>query len=280
MGKTPRILLLALGALVLVACGGGSETSGGQVPPSGLTPTVEPTQAPPTPTPEPIPLPPQVRSLVAEVDWHGFLKGEIEFDFENPGDVPFSVECFSESTGGLAGQQVMNPDGSGTLQFRRDYLAGLTRSPEEVIETLNCVPDNGLALVVLPFPVQRPDGLAQQLRRQPPIGDRGLAFIVVHSEAETQDQRLILEARLSATGEPGSLDCSVTPGGAPTTYLFGDVKTFSADDAVVQFLLPDIENALHRISPGADIEFLCNLYDSDGRTLVDSRTLALTPPLE
>ncbi len=244
------------------------------------TPTAEPTQARPSPTPEPIPLPPQVRSFVAEVGWDGFVKGEIGFDFENPGDVPFLVECFSEPGGVLVGEQVMDPDGSGTLQFRSDYLAKLTRTPEEMVETLNCLPDSGLSPVLLRFPVQLPDGLLQQLRRQPPVSERGLAFIVVHAQAETQEPRLVLEARLSATGEPGSLDCSATPAGAPTTFLFGNVKSFSADDAVVQFVLPDLEDSLRHTSPDADIEFLCNLYGSNDRAPVDSRTLEITPPLE
>lgn len=279
MSKILRILVLALGALVIVACGSG--TSGGDGTPSGPSPTAEPTQASPTPTPEPIPLPPEVRSLVAEVDWDGFLKGKIEFDLENPGDAPFSVQCFSQSTDAMVGQQVMDQGGSGTLQFQRDYLAELTRpEAEEMTETLNCVPDNGLSPVTVPFLAPRPNGLVRQLHGQEPVSDSGLAFIVVHPEAETQDSRLVLEARLSATGEPGSLDCSATPGGSPTTYLFGDVKPFGADEAVVQFLLPDVEGTLRRTSPDSDIEFLCNLYTPDNRVLLDSRMLKLPLPLE
>jgi hypothetical protein len=141
------------------------------------------------------------------------------------------------------------------------------------------VPDNDLSPVLLRFPVRRSSGLDQQLQRQPRVSDRGLAFIVVHSQSEPQGQGLILEVRLSGTGEPGSLDCSATPAGAPTTYLFGDVKSFGADDSVVLFPLPDVENSLRKHSPDADVEFLCNLYGPNDRAPMDSRSMRLTPPL-
>ena len=279
MGKTLRILSVSVGLLALAACSGaGSNGPADEVRPSDLTATAESDQPSPTETSEPVPLPPQVRSLVARLSWDGFLEGEIDFDFENPEGAPFTLQCSSESTKAPVGQQVIDAEGAGALAFRRDYLAELTHTPEQMIETFTCVPDNGLTPVALRFPVRGPDGFSEQFQRQPLIGDSGLAFIVVHTDAE-QEERLILEARLSAAGESGSLDCSATPAGAPTTYLFGDVKQFGAGETTVRFLLPDLEARRSTVAPDADIEFLCNFYGPDDRTPTDSRTLTLTPPL-
>ncbi|OGT28104.1 MAG: hypothetical protein A2Z17_07260 [Gammaproteobacteria bacterium RBG_16_66_13] len=280
MGKTLRILSVSVGLLALAACGGaGSDGPAGGVQPSDLTPTAEPDRPSPTETAEPVPLPPQVRSLVARLTWDGFLEGEIDFSFENPEAAPFTVQCSSEPTKAPVGQQVINAEGAGALAFRRDYLAELTHTPAELIETFTCVPDNGLTPVTLRFPVRGPDGLDQQFQRQPPISARGLAFIAVHRQEGEQDQHLILEARLAAAGLSGNLDCSATPAGAPTTFLFGDVKPFSAGETTVRFPLPDVEARRSPVAPDADIEFLCNFYGPDDRTPTDSRTLTLTPPL-
>jgi len=278
VGNPLLILPAAVATLALVACAG-SDGAGSEVVPSHLTPTPGPTEVRPTPTAEPIPTPPQVLSIAAELGWDGFLSGKIEFSFDNPDAAAFAVECFSDPSGILVGQAEMGADGSGALEFGRDYVAELAEPSEGTLQTLNCVPDNGLPPVVLRFRVRGPDGLAEQLQRQPPISDAGLAFIVVYQRAEARGMQLILQARLSATGEAGSLDCSATPAGSPTTYLFGDVKPFGADNAVVEFHLPDVEASLGDIAPGADIEFLCNVYGPDDTSPGDSRTLRLTPPL-
>lgn len=278
MGNPLLILLATVATLALVACAG-SDGSGSEVVSSHPTLTPGPTEGRPTPTAEPIPTPPQVRSIAAELGWDGFLSGKIEFSFDNPGAAVFAVECFSEPSGILVGQAEMGADGSGALEFGRDYVAELAEPSQGTLQTLNCVPDNGLPPVVLRFRVRGPDGLAEQLQRQPPISDAGLAFIVVYQQGEAQGRQLILQARLSATGEAGRLDCSATPTGSPTTYLFGDVKPFGADNTVVEFHLPDVEASLGDIAPGADIEFLCNVYGPDDTSPGDSRTLRLTPPL-
>lgn len=270
MGRASLILVVAIAVVAMAACEDGGS------PGPNVAGTVEPTGSLPTPTPtaEPIPLPPEVRSVVAGLGWDGFLRGEIEFSFDNPRGGPFSVECFSESTTSSVGELMMSAEGSGALDFSRDYVEELAATSNDLIETLNCVPDNGLPEVVVSMRVHGPDGLIEQLQRQPPVSDAGLAFVALRP----QDGRLILSARLSAAGEPGTLDCSGTPSSASTTYVFGDVKPFSAEDTVVEFLLPDLEEGLEHTAPGDDLAILCNLYGPDETEPRDSRTLRLTPP--
>jgi len=270
MGRGFLVLAAAFATLALAACGGGDSDSS----------TVAPTDARATPTPkmEPLPLPPQVRSAAGAVDWQGFLSGEVEFTFDSPDGAAFSVDCVSEAAQVSVGRAMIGADGSGTLSFRRDYLPQLGGPPEEMIEELRCAPDTGLEPVLFRYRVEAPAGLLKQLQLQPSISDDGLAFIAVHHPAG--EGAPVLEARLSAAGEPGTMDCSATPAGSPTTYLSGDVKPFAAEDAVVQFQLPDIERSLREIAPDADIEFLCDLYRTGDTMPREARTLRLTPPLD
>jgi hypothetical protein len=256
--------------LALVACNGDGDSSD--------TPTPTPAEALPTPALEPIPLPPQVTAATASVDWGGFLSGEIEFAFDNPDATAFALDCSPGSVRPSVGQVTVGADGAGALAYERDYLGELAERPDEFVEVLTCTPDNGSEAVVVRLRVDVPEGLLEQLDLQRPAGDNEMAFIAVHKLED--GGRPVLEVRLREADAPGTLDCSSTPAGSPTTYLSGDVREFTAEDAVVQFPLPDVEATLERIAPEAKLSFLCNLLRPGDTITRENRTLELTVPLD